>query len=94
MATVSSAPPVDVKTAVKIATRYFNDLFQHPFTDLAVEEVELSDDRQAWRVTLGYVLTDPGLPAYFGSNKSSREFKVITIDAQTGEPTSMKIKKF
>ena len=91
MATVSNAPPVDVKAAVKIAAKYFDQLFQHPYSDLAVEEVELADDRKVWQVTLGYALTDSAYP--FAGSKSSREFKIITIDAQTGEPTSMKIKK-
>lgn len=90
MATASNAPPVNVSTAVKIATKYFDQLFQHPYSDLAVEEIELTDDRRKWLVTLGYVLTDPAMPFI---TKSSREFKVITIDAETGEPTSMKIKR-
>jgi hypothetical protein len=91
MATVSSAPPVDVKAAARIAAQYFDQLLQHPYSDLAVEEIELSEDRRTWQVTLGYVLTDPGMPAFM--TKSPREFKVITVDAQSGEPTSMKIKK-
>jgi len=36
-------------------------------------------------------LTDPSFPTYM-TNKS-RDFKMITIDASSGEPTSMKVKK-
>jgi hypothetical protein len=35
MATVSSAPPVDVKAAARIAAQYFDQLLQHPYSDLA-----------------------------------------------------------
>jgi len=58
---------------------------------LAVEEVDRSDDGRYWQVTLGYALTDPSFPSYMTSK--SRDFKVITIDASSGEPTSMKVKK-
>ncbi len=91
MPIVSKAPPIDVKAAVKIATAYFDQLLQHAYSDLAVEEVERSDDGRYWQVTLGYALTDPSFPSYL-TNKS-RDFKVITIDASSGEPTSMKVKK-
>lgn len=92
MATVSNAPPpVDVKAAVRIATTYFDQLLQHPYSDLAVEETERSDDGRYWVITIGYVLKDPSLPPFLSGK--SREFKVITVDANSGEPTSMKIKK-
>jgi len=90
MATVSNAQPVDVRTAVNTATGYFTQLFQHPYSDLAVEEIELSEDKRSWQITLGYALTDSSMPFM---PKSPREFKVITVDAQNGEPTSMKIKR-
>jgi hypothetical protein len=91
MATASNAPPVDVKAAVRIARTYFDQLLQHPYSDLAVEEVERSDDGRYWQVTLGYTLADPSFPTFM-TNKP-RDFKLITIDANSGEPTSMKVKK-
>jgi hypothetical protein len=90
MAIVSTAPPIDVKTAVRIATTYFDQLLQHPYADLAVEEVERSEDGRYWQVTLGYALKDPNLSTFM---KTDREFKLITIDASSGEPTSMKVKR-
>ncbi|MFN8906423.1 MAG: hypothetical protein ACK5X7_16805 [Pseudanabaena sp.] len=88
---------IGVKDAVQAASKYFKELqniiglssfMQNKLTqDLRLEEVELSDDRSQWFVTLGYNTSDDlGI-------RSSREYKIFTVDAASGEVKSMKIRE-
>ncbi|MGI0489076.1 hypothetical protein ACN4EK_27005 [Pantanalinema rosaneae CENA516] len=48
---------IDLKTAVKAAYEYFDsiqDMIGNQLQDLRLEEVELSDDRKFWLITLGF----------------------------------------
>ena len=82
---------VNVQQAVSTAILYFQSLFQQPTIDLAVEEVEKTENDRYWLVTLGYALQRSGFsPMAAGANRS---YKAVKIDAQTGEPVSMKIRK-
>jgi hypothetical protein len=86
---------VDVKTAVKAATDYFAELYSSPFADLALEEVEKAfrHGTNKWLVTLGYVparRTASGLATLPGT---PRQYKLLTVDAETGEVESMKVAK-
>lgn len=94
MATASNTPTVDVKTAVRIATSYFDQLIQRHYSELAVEEVEKTDDDRFWLVTVGYnvVSSDRGTFASF-QGAPNREYKIVKVDAQSGEPISMKVRK-
>jgi hypothetical protein len=94
MVTASNTPTVDVKAAVRIATTYFDQLIQRHYSDLAVEEVEKTDDERFWLVTIGYTpaSTDRSPLAAF-QDKSAREYKIIKVDSQTGEAVSMKVRK-
>ena len=94
MATASNTPTVDVKAAVRIAAAHFDQLIQRRYSDLAVEEVEKTDDDRFWLVTVGYnpVSTDQSPLAAF-QDKSTREYKIIKVDSHTGEAVSMKVRK-
>lgn len=76
----------DVKEAVKIAGDYIAQLFPS-VPNLTLEEVELSDDERHWFVTFGFGL--PGFPGALGG----REYKTVKIEAQTGKPVAVKIRK-
>ncbi|ODS29889.1 MAG: hypothetical protein SCARUB_05011 [Candidatus Scalindua rubra] len=39
---------IDVKEATKLATEYFTDLFEEKYSDLTLEEVEISEDGKFW----------------------------------------------
>ena len=71
------------KDASKAAAQYFKRLFDDPI-GLALEEVERSKDGRYWLITLGYS------PNIFTAR---RNYKVFTVDADTGEVLSMKIRK-
>ena len=74
--------PIDAKQAAIAAKKYLVDLIGGSPYSLSLEEVELSSDRRKWHVTLSY------LENLFINTKS---FKIFTIDAHSGEVTSMKI---
>jgi hypothetical protein len=82
--------PVDM--AVKIAVEYFSSFFQHQFLNLAVEEIEKSDDDRYWLITLGYTMPRGALPLSALGANAPRSYKLIKINAETGEPISMKIR--
>lgn len=90
---------IGVQGAVQAASKYFHELqriinISLPIDtstltrDLRLEEVELSDDRSQWFVTLGYSICEDGLGI-----RSVREYKIFTVDATTGEVQSMKIRE-
>ncbi len=93
MATASNTPTIDVKTAVRIATSYFDQLIQRPYSDLAIEEVERTDDDRYWLVTVGYTVTPAGLTSFAALQKEFREYKIVKVDAQNGQAVSMKVRK-
>ncbi len=50
---------IDVKQSVKIASDYVNQLYgTDQLEQLALEEVELTDNDQFWLVTLGFSLRE------------------------------------
>lgn len=83
---------IDSKTAVKLAGTYFRELFP-TVQDMRLEEVELSSDGQFWLVT--YSFAKPELTV-FGSAFANpqRDYKVVKLDANTGEPQGVKIRLF
>lgn len=88
---------IEVKEAVKIAQDYIQDLFAHEeIRDLALEEVELSEDNKFWIVTLGFTkqMSQPLNPMEAMSGpKFSRFQKELKIDAENSLVRSMKNKK-
>jgi hypothetical protein len=94
---------IDVRGAVTSATNYFQslqDMISPQLQDLRLEEVELSEDKKYWLITLGFErpvvqpknslnsLLEASPPAY----KYEREYKLFKIDSETGEVQSMKIR--
>ncbi len=93
---------IDARDAVKSATDYLDhikDLMGKTFNNLRLEELELSENLQFWKVTLGYDVpyTPSGIeslmtPGSYGQKSSKREYKIFNVDAQTGAVQSMKIR--
>jgi hypothetical protein len=93
-------PPVGVKEAVRKASDYLQELYSYAdvsLPDLRLEEVVLSEDGRQWLITFGFT-TSERMPVGSGvfrdmmTTQARREYKVIAIDAQTGEALSMKIR--
>jgi hypothetical protein len=86
---------VDIKQAVTVANDFISHLYPEPLPDLALEEVQRSEDDKYWLITLGFSQIKPtasALQALAGSQKG-RVYKVIKIDAESGEPVSMLIRE-
>ena len=84
---------IGVKNAVKIALDLFKELYDaKKFEDLLLEEVELSGDKTAWMVTLGFYRQIPSVNIMesIGSKKYVRTYKTLQIDAESGEMIAMK----
>jgi hypothetical protein len=96
---VSKAAPatdeaLDAKRAVKVAWDYFYTLFNNlPSSNVSVEEVELSSDRQHWLVTLSFEeprRKRPDLPTFLQVPR--QKFKVFKIERESGRVVSMKMR--
>lgn len=89
---------VDVKEAVSSATEFVKNLYK--FSNLAefmLEEVEISSDEQYWFVTFGFNRPHRKPEAHpldiLKSPQIVRVYKVIKVDAKTGQAQSMKIRE-
>ncbi|MDY6804469.1 MAG: hypothetical protein SXA11_11775 [Cyanobacteriota bacterium] len=93
----------DVKKAVWAAQNYLlslQDMMGGSIEDLRLEEVEISEDEKHWFVTLGFSVprvksesVNQLQMALSPLNPSSRKYKIVKIDSETGEVRSMKIRE-
>ncbi|MBW4491830.1 MAG: hypothetical protein KME26_01705 [Oscillatoria princeps RMCB-10] len=91
---------IDVRSAVIGAKQYLQSLQDQIgmlIDDLRLEEVELSEDRKFWLITLGFSRSadkakNP-LADLIDSPKYEREYKIFKINSETGEVQSMKIRE-
>lgn len=86
---------IDAKESVRIAMEAMGELYGGEQTpQLMLEEVELSEDGRSWQVTLSFfrpiqksaieaMTGQPGVPVY----------KVLAIDAESGQVHSMKVRQ-
>jgi hypothetical protein len=88
---------VDVKQAVAAAISAVQNLFAgQDIRDLLLEEVEKSEDDRHWRVTISFARLIEGgnaLRTALAGPEYNRFYKVIELDAVTGNLVSMKIRK-
>jgi hypothetical protein len=84
---------IDVGAAVQAAVRFLGSINEaHPPEEVAVEEIEFSEEDWKWRITLGYYPSGYSMAAFSG-RKFDRQYRVITVDARTGEVLSMKMRE-
>jgi len=89
---------LDVKEAARTAAEYFATLYNpSTYTDLQLEEVELTEDEKYWLITLSYGSTDDpqsqvGAMLNLPISKP-RKYKQFKIDSETGKVQAMKIRK-
>lgn len=87
---------IDLKNAVSAAYNYLKpiqDMMGNRLEDLRLEEVELSEDKSFWLITLGFErpvktktpLAEIAIP--------KREYKLFKVNSQTGEVEAMKIRE-
>lgn len=83
----STKSTISPRRAVEIARTYLKSI--KPNTTAMVEEIELSNDRAYWFVTLSYPSNQP--EGLFGM-KTKRKYRIFKINSNTGEVLSMKIR--
>ncbi|HVG20799.1 MAG TPA: hypothetical protein VNI02_17260 [Blastocatellia bacterium] len=87
---------LDVKEAARTAAEYFATLYDpKTYSDLQLEEVELTEDQKYWLITLSYASTN-ATQTQFGALLNlpvSRKYKQFKIDAETGQVQAMVIRK-
>jgi hypothetical protein len=82
---------ISVKDAVKAATAFFSELFPNA-KELRLEEVDMSEGGPWWEVTVSFEV--PGNnPMQSILASSHREYKIVRVDRDTGEPRSILIRK-
>jgi hypothetical protein len=74
--------PLTAKEASEVSVKFLAELKNLAKYDISLEEIELSEDKSCWLVTLGY--PPSGL-------ETEREYKIVKVDAQTGEVLAIKI---
>lgn len=85
---------VDAKQAVRVASDWAKEILEPAqVQDVSLEELELEEDAQTWRVTLGFLR--PGKPGLFAPENelTDKEYKVFRVDAQTGDVLGMRMWK-
>lgn len=89
---------IDVKEAAKAAAEYFVNLYSdQKYSDVLLEEVELTEDEKHWLITLSYAYEPPPsildqFSAGVVPKPKPRKYKVFKIDAATGNVEAMKIR--
>ena len=81
---------IDAKEAADKATEYLKAFFPESETTQMIE-VELSDDKKSWFITLSHD-TLPTTPSELMASAKTVKYKVFRIDTKTGEVLSMKIR--
>lgn len=85
---------VNVNEAIESAETFTKKVIDNPLTNIAVEEVELSEDEKTWLITLGWDepmkgVTSSALKSVIGPE---RIYKVFYVDIETGNVNKMKLR--
>jgi hypothetical protein len=91
---------VPVKTAVSNAIEFVRGLYKgEEIKDILLEEVEFSESTNQWLITIGFMRNKMKDQSSSIANlilperEIVRKYKIVHIDAQSGEPISMKIRE-
>ena len=88
-----------MRTAISQAQDYFlsiQDLLGGNIQDIRLDEVELTEDRKYWLITLGFLRPintgNPLLEEMATFRQFEREYKTIKVDTETGEAIAILIR--
>ena len=81
---------IDVKEATRKAEEYLRTFFQDA-ERIQLEEIELTEKRDFWLITLSYEGVANSVASSLLVGKSVR-YKIFKLDAESGEVLSMKIR--
>ena len=90
---------IDAKEAVKIAKEYLSEMYDtSKLRDVLLEEVDMSEDGQLWQVTIGFTrhlesTSEGPMATLIGSSgQYKREYRVFSLDVESGMVKSMKMR--
>lgn len=87
---------IGVKDAVSSAMEFVRDMYDgQGLRDLLLEEVELAQAGNQWLVTIGFLLARDESTSILtpATRRLARQYKVVAVDALSGQPVSMKIRE-
>jgi hypothetical protein len=88
---------VPVKTAVSNAIEFVRELYKgEEIKDILLEEVEFSEPTNQWLITISFTIPkvkDNSSSLILPEREIARKYKIVYVDAQSGKPTSMKIRE-
>lgn len=89
---------IDVRTAVNAATNYLLSIqdIMGDLQDMRLEEIEPSEDKRYWLITLGFDIpakAQSTLEMFNYSRKYERKYKLFKVNSETGEVEAMKIRE-
>ena len=92
---------IDVKAAVTAAFDYLSflqDKISNELQDVRLEEVELSEDKRYWLITLGYdvpIRNQTAIEKLMTSHGPSlkREYRLFKINSENSQVEAMKIRQ-
>jgi len=86
-------PIVDLKDAAQKALDHFYHVCKDAaYQNVAIEEIEKSENGEFWNVTIGY--DAPTTDSVYSLSATARRFKILKVDILTEEVVSMKIRTF
>lgn len=84
---------IEPKVAVENAAKYYRDATGDN-SQLLLEELELSEDKKKWHVTLSHINpANQSIAVLLGNQTDNRLYKAFIVDASSGDVLSMKVKK-
>ena len=87
---------ITVKEAIQAAMQFVAETFgEGTLASLRLEEVEPSPDDACWYITVSLVrgMGAGAMAAALGVDSKARDYKTVTVDAQTGTVKSVKIRQ-
>ena len=96
--TLEESKIIDVKQAVRLAKKYFDELYEgEDLPNVLLEEIEITEDEKLWLITFGYD-TDHTVELPYDTVlgprvRHLRDYKTVEVDAVTGELIALKIRK-
>ena len=107
MAEQMQTPKIDARAAVRAAANYLQSIQDLiPAENLRLEEVEISEDKNFWLITLGFnepkkkpknannpsLGNNPLLGIAGIATSETRQYKIFRVNSHTGEVEAMKIR--
>lgn len=96
MATEETLPKLNIQMATQAAQAKLKELQEFmggEISDVRLEEVELSEDDQLWRITLSFNRPADQQNQLMLTQKMQRDYKLFEINAETGAVKAMKIRQ-